>query len=97
MLQRVRALVSGKADSEILEGGLILVVLISIVSVGPAVWSQNADLVREQTIELVLATIATALCLIERSNVASAGNANPAVVTQLAAPPRGTPWSSPFR
>ena len=50
VLDRLRALVCRKADSEILEAGLILVVLISIVSVGPAVWSQNADLVREQTV-----------------------------------------------
>ena len=34
---------------------LILVVLITIASVGPAVWSQNAELVREQTIQLALA------------------------------------------
>ncbi len=47
ILDRLRALLGGKADSEVLEGGLILVVLISIASVGPAVWSQNAELVRE--------------------------------------------------
>ena len=58
VLDRLRALVRGKTDSEILEAGLILVVLISILSVGLAVWSQKADLVREQTIQwgaLVLA------------------------------------------
>ncbi len=48
ILDRCRAFIGGKADSDILEGGLILVVLISIVSVGPAVSSQNAELVREQ-------------------------------------------------
>ena len=66
-------------------------VLISIVSVGPAVWSQNAELVREKTIQLILAAIATALCLVERS-YGRRPAAKPAVVTELAATPRGAPW-----
>jgi len=69
ILDRLRALMGGTANSEILEGGLILVVAISIVSVGPAVWSQNAGLVRETTIQLILAAVATALCLVERGYV----------------------------
>ena len=69
ILDRLRALMGGTANSEILEGGLILVVAISIVSVGPAVWSQNAGLVREATIQLILAAVATALCLVERGYV----------------------------
>jgi hypothetical protein len=97
ILDRCRALVGGKVDSEILEGGLILVVLISIVSVGPAVWSQNAELVREATIQLMLAAVATALCLVERSYGRPAAPAKPAIVTELAATPRGAPWFSPFR
>ena len=72
VLDRLRALVRGKTDSEILEAGLILVVLISILSVGLAVWSQNADLVREQTIQLILAAVATAL-----SSAAMAGRSRP--------------------
>ena len=51
---RLRVLAGGKANSEILEGGLMLVVLISIASVGPAVWTHNAELVREQAIKLML-------------------------------------------
>ena len=43
LFDRLRSLVSGKADSDILEGGLILVVAISILSVGPAIASQNAE------------------------------------------------------
>jgi hypothetical protein len=97
ILDRLRALMGGTANSEILEGGLILVVLISIVSVGPAVLSQNAELVREATIQLMLAAVATALCLVERSYGRPAANAKPAVVTELAATPRGAPWFSPFR
>ena len=42
-------------------------VLISIVSAGPALMTHNADLFREQVIQLLLAAIATALCLVERS------------------------------
>ncbi len=68
IFDRVRSLISGKADNEVLEAGLILVVAISILSVGPAVWSQNAELVRESAIQLSLAALAAALCLRERAN-----------------------------
>jgi len=95
ILDRLRAMLFGKADAEILEGGLILVVLISIVAVGPAVWSQNAELVREATIELTLAAIACALSLIERSCAPQADKS--AITTELAATPRAAPWYSPFR
>ncbi len=67
IFDRLRSLISGNADSEILEAGLILIVAISILSVGPAVWSQNAELVRESAIQLSLAALAAALCLLERA------------------------------
>ena len=67
ILDRFRSLVSGTADSEILEAGLILVVAISILSVGPAVWSQNAELLREGAMQLALAALAAALCALERT------------------------------
>ena len=67
ILDRFRSLVSGTADSEILEAGLILVVAISILSVGPAVWSQNAELLRESAMQLALAALAAALCVLERT------------------------------
>ncbi|MEP7029742.1 MAG: hypothetical protein ABI830_02285, partial [Pseudolabrys sp.] len=57
----------GQTNSEILEGGLILVVLVSIASAGPAVLSHNGDLVREQAIQLALAALAVALCMVERN------------------------------
>ena len=41
--------------------------LISIASAGPAIWSHNTELVRDQVIALVLAGIATALCIVERN------------------------------
>ncbi len=64
---RLRCLAGGTPSSDILEGGLILVVLITIASAGPAVWSHNTELVREQVIQLALAGLATALCMVERS------------------------------
>jgi hypothetical protein len=42
-----------------------LIVAISIVSVGPAVWAHDAALLREHVIQLLLAAIATGLCLVE--------------------------------
>jgi hypothetical protein len=61
------------------------------------VLSQNAELVREATIQLMLAAVATALCLVERSYGRPVAPAKPAIVTELAATPRGAPWFSPFR
>ena len=94
---RFRCMAGGKADSDVLEGGLILVVVISIASAGPAVWSQNAELVREYVIQLALAGLATALCMVERSYGRPAGNVKSAAMTELTATPRGAPWFSPFR
>jgi hypothetical protein len=67
VVARLRALISGQADTEIFEAGLILIVLISIALVGPAVWAKNAWLVRESTIQLLLAALATWLCVVERA------------------------------
>jgi hypothetical protein len=67
LVDRLRSLAGGKPSSEILEGGLILVVLITIASAGPAVWSHNTEVVREQVIQLALAALATALCMVERN------------------------------
>jgi hypothetical protein len=67
LVDRLRSLAGGKPSSEILEGGLILVVLITIASAGPAIWSHNSELVREQVIQLALAALATALCMVERN------------------------------
>ena len=98
---RFRAMVRGQADTEILEGGLILVVLLSIVSVAPALWSQNAELVREHLIQLLLAGLAAALVIIERSYIrtADASEPNEAGIAVEAKPatPRGASWFSPWR
>ena len=86
---RLRCLAGGHAASEVLEGGLILVVLVTIASAGPAVWSHNTDLVREQAIQLMLAAVATGLCILERSyrakvQGAQAADAVPADATPAA-------------
>jgi hypothetical protein len=66
---RFRSMYRGEANSEILEAGLILVVLISIASVGPAAWSHSTDLMREHTLQLLFAGLAVALCIVERSYI----------------------------
>jgi len=93
IVDRLRCLAGGKAASEVLEGGLILVVLITIASVGPAVWSHNTDLVREQTIQLLLAGLASALCIVERSYGRNAPAAEPVAATV----PQGATWFAPWR
>jgi hypothetical protein len=67
IVDRLRSLAGGKPSTEILEGGLALVVLITIASAGPAIWSHNNELVRDQVIQLVLAGVAVALCIVERN------------------------------
>jgi len=100
IIDRCRAFIVGKANTDVFEGGLILVVLITIASVGPAVWSQNTELVRSETIQLILAAVATSLCLVEGKYGRPADEAKetkPEAATELAATPRGAPWFSPFR
>lgn len=75
IIDRFSGLISGTADTAILEAGLILVVAISIVSAGPAVWSQNAELLREGVIQLSLAALAAALCILERTYTPEAESA----------------------
>jgi hypothetical protein len=100
IIDRCRAFAGGKANSDVLEGGMILIVMLSIITVGPAVLSRNAELVRSETIQLLLAAVATALCLVERKYARPAEEAmetEPEVVTELAAAPRGARWFSPLR
>lgn len=53
-------------NAEIVEAALVLVVTVSIVATGPAAWAHNAGLLREHTLHLVLAALATALCIAEQ-------------------------------
>jgi hypothetical protein len=68
---RARCMSRGEPNSEILEAGLILVVLISIASVGPAAWSNSIGLMREHAFQLLFAGLAVALCIVERSYLRS--------------------------
>ncbi len=77
---RFRCMTRGEANSEILEAGLILVVLISIASVGPAAWSNSTDLMREHTFQLLFAGLAAALCIVERTYIRTTEPANLAPV-----------------
>jgi hypothetical protein len=95
--ERFRALGGGKADTAILEVGLMLVVAISIVSVGPAVWSQSAELVREQVIQLMLAAVAAGLGILERRFERANTEAEPQLAVATAAPAPQGAWFSPFR
>ena len=93
VLDRARTLIGGKADSEILETGLLLAVAISIVAVIPALRSENADLVREHTIQLLLAGLAAALCIIERAGRVGA----PVADDGRDVSPAPAAWFAPWR
>lgn len=64
---RLRTRGGGDVNTDVLEGGLILVVAISLAAAAPAAWTQNADLLREQVLQLLLAAVAVALSLVERN------------------------------
>ncbi len=95
ILERVRSLVTGTAEVDVLEAGLVLIVAISILAVGPAVWSQNVELARDYTLQLVLAGLVAALCLLERRT----GRAKTAVKTAVKAVayPPDAHWFTPWR
>jgi hypothetical protein len=93
LVDRLRALAGGKANAEVLEGGLLLVVLTSIAAVGPAMWSHNTELAREQIIPLALAGIAIALCMVERRYARPAKVAMPTTVAEVVASEAGTPYT----
>jgi hypothetical protein len=98
IIDRFRSLRGGSVNTEIFEAGLMLVVLISIASVGPAIWSHNADLVREQTIQLVLAGVAAGLGILERRNARANEAAAPVDLTaRKGAVPDAANWFSPLR
>ncbi|HEY6023666.1 MAG TPA: hypothetical protein VIV34_05740, partial [Pseudolabrys sp.] len=92
IVDRFRCTTRGQADSEILEAGLILVVLISIASVGPAAWSHSTDLMREHTFQLLFAGLAAGLCIVERTYI----RAGESAVTAAAGPQKAN-WFSIWR
>jgi hypothetical protein len=92
IVDRFRSFATGKPVSDLLEAALILVVLITIASAGPAIWSHNPELLREQVIQLALAGLATALGMVER-NYRNAGGS----VAAAEATPQGGRWFTPWR
>ena len=70
IVDRFRPFAGGQADPQILEGALIVVVVFGFLSVAPAVWSSNAEIVREYAIQILLACLALALCIAERNVLA---------------------------
>lgn len=92
---RLRTLIAGKADAQVLEAGLILVVAVSIVSAGPAIWSQNGALARESAIQLAFAALAAALCIVERNYARAETPAEAASAAE--AVPQNANWFSPWR
>lgn len=80
---RLRTIAGGKANNDVLEGGMMLVVAVCLAAAGPATWSQNGELVREQVLQLVLAAIAIALCLVETNMVRRAVRPRTATVPRV--------------
>jgi hypothetical protein len=78
VFERMRRFSGNPPANEMLESALIVAVGISIISVIPAIWSQNADLMREQTLQLVLAAVTGILCMIERRNSEHSAKTAPA-------------------
>lgn len=67
IVDRFRCMMRGQPNSQILEAGLILAVPISVASVGPAFWTHTSDLMREYTMQLLIAAFAIGLCIFERA------------------------------
>ena len=94
---RLRTTVQGEPNLEILEGGLVLVVLIGIAAVVPALWVRNSDLAQQETIQLLLAGLAAALMIIERGGD-SASEVEPAAdVEGKPVAQQGAAWFTPWR
>lgn len=56
----------GVPRTELLEGALILIAGVALLSLTPAVWSQGGDVLGEQVLQLGFAVFALALCAAER-------------------------------
>jgi hypothetical protein len=92
LVDRFRSFAGRQARVEVLETAMMIVVAIGIVSAGPAIRSSSIDLLREQVIQVVLAALAIALCLVER-------RLDTGEVTQTEETPIPTvrAWFSPLR
>lgn len=96
-----------RPDADILELALLLVVALSILTVAPAIWHQDAALIRACTLNLVLASLAAALSALERMDqeAQAVGSREAAVAAEAAAVVEGdaapakpaSAWFSPWR
>lgn len=67
VFERLRGLFNKtKPANETLETALIVAVALSITALIPAILAQNADLAREQIIQLVLGGLSAIFCMLER-------------------------------
>ena len=96
---RFRMLAGGQSNSEILDAGLVLVLAITMASIGPAIWTHNADLVREQTIILLLIGVAAGLGILERNYQRNSKSllGETSLIAENAVAPRDAQWFSPLR
>ena len=62
-LDRVR----GHSRSELLEGALLVIGAVAAASCASAMWSHSNELFRESTMQLALAAVGIALCMVERA------------------------------
>jgi hypothetical protein len=94
VVERLRSLFARKMpSSEMLETALILAVAVTVASLVPAIWSQNADLMREQVVQLILAGATGAFCVVERSGGKPAAPAEMAKAEPVAAESASyVPW-----
>ncbi len=52
--------------TELLEGAMILIAALAVVSLAPTVWSHGGDVIGEPVLQLGFALFAIALCVAER-------------------------------
>ena len=57
----------GRRRSELLEAALIIIAAIAAADWASALWSHSNELFRESTMNLALATVGIALCVVERA------------------------------
>ena len=85
------------------ETGLLIAVGICLVAVGPAIWSQNGDLIRELLTQFMLAAFAAVLSIMERSGRKPKEKTENALELAIAALPSTTRvqaqnrWYTPWR
>jgi hypothetical protein len=60
-------LARGHPRSELLEGALIIIAAVAVAGCVSGLWSHSDELFRESVVDLALATVGIALCMVERA------------------------------